>query len=236
MKHFLRPIYTSVIIVAILISATAVKSSATSSETLTKLTSAPVQLAFPEKTGTWPNQAAPATIYTWDNIKARVVDGVKIVYYKTATWGTVEADFDDFRTKIAATLNDDRGWKNANLRFVEVNSGYDLTVVLSDAAHLDFPGCSPTLSCTDSNRNYVIINDLRWRTGTDASKAHHMSQRDYQHMVINHEMGHWLGHHAHATGCTNGGPAPIMLQQSTGLRGCDSMNSWPLKEELWVSV
>jgi len=205
-------------------------------DTLDKLKMGEVRLEFPEKVGTWPNEPAPATKYTWDNIKARVVDGVKVVYYKTAVWGTVKADFTDFRAKVNETLNDKRGWSRANLRFVEVKSGYDLTVVLSDGAHLDFPGCSSALSCTDSNRNYVIINDERWRTGTEASRANNMNQRDYQHMVVNHEMGHWLGHHAHATGCSSGGPAPLMLQQSTGLRGCSSMNAWPLKEELWVKV
>ena len=203
---------------------------------LERLKSGEVRLDFPEKVGIWPNEPAPATKYTWDNIKARKVDGVKIIYYKTAVWGTVKADFTDFRAKVNESLNDKRGWSRANLRFVEVKSGYDLTVVLSDGPHLDFPGCSSALSCTDSNRNYVIINDERWRTGTEASRANNMSQRDYQHMVVNHEMGHWLGHHAHATGCSNGGLAPLMLQQSTGLRGCSSMNAWPLKEELWVKV
>ena len=203
----------------------------------TDLKSGELRLAFPKEVGSWPEAAAPATRYTWDNIKARIVNGKKIVYYKTAIWGKVEANFEDFRNKVAETLNDERGWSRANIRFVEVKSGYDLTIVLSDPGHLDFPGCSPKLSCTDSNRNYVIINDVRWRTGTDASNAHKMSQRDYQHMVVNHEMGHWMGHHTHTQRCSvNGGPAPIMLQQSSGLVNCGSMNPWPLKEELWVKI
>ncbi len=235
----MRKIKIAVLLI-VAVAATMVLATRTSADqvddVLDKLKAGEVRLDFPDKVGTWPNEPAPATKYTWDNIKARKVDGVKIVYYKTQIWGTVKADFTDFRTKVNETLNDKRGWSRANLRFVEVKNGYDLTVILSDGSHLDFPGCSSALSCTDSNRNYVIINDERWRTGTEASRANNMSQRDYQHMVVNHEMGHWLGHHAHATGCSNGGPAPLMLQQSTGLRGCSSMNPWPLKEELWVKV
>ena len=166
--------------------------------------------------------------------KAHEIDGVKVVYYKTLTWGTVVADFSDFRGKVEETLESEKGWSRAGLKFVEVKSGQDLNIILSDAASLDaLDGCSGDLSCTTWN-NEVIINDERWREGTEASRAANMSQRDYQHMVINHEVGHWLGHYQHETSCPSGGPAPIMLQQSTGLRGCDSFNAWPLDFELWT--
>ena len=149
-------------------------------------------------------------------------------------WGTVTADFNDFRTKVAQTLADARGWARAGVRFQEVDSGADFQIILSDPAHLDaLPGCSGDLSCTTWS-NQVIINDLRWLGGTPASNAAGVSQRDYQHMVVNHEVGHWLGHYNHIESCPNGGPAPIMLQQSTGLRGCDGFNSWPLDSELWT--
>ena len=32
----------------------------------------------------------------------------------------------------------------------------------------------------------------------------------------------------------DGEVAPIMLQQSTGLRNCGSFNPWPLEDELWT--
>ena len=158
----------------------------------------------------------------------------KQIYYKILQAGEVVADLADFRTKVAETLNDERGWRNAGLEFKEVESGQDLNIILADAATLDaISGCSGDLSCTTWD-NEVIINDLRWREGTATSQAAGVSERDYQHMVINHEVGHWLGHYSHLAGCTNGGPAPIMVQQSTGLRGCDSFNAWPLKEEWWT--
>jgi hypothetical protein len=81
----------------------------------------------------------------------------------------------------------------------------------------------------------VIINDVRWREGTEETVAGGMSQHDYQQMVINHEIGHWLGHYSHVEYCNaDGEVAPIMLQQSTGLRNCGSFNPWPLDDELWT--
>ena len=173
---------------------------------------------------------------TYNAIGPVGADGVKYIYYKTMVWGTVVADFEDFRTKVAETLSDARGWMRAGLRFVEVTEGQDLNVVLSDAVSLEgYNGyCSGSLSCT-SGFNEVIINDERWRLVTSETVSGGMSVRDYQNMVINHEMGHWLGHYQHIEACdVDGGVAPIMLQQSTGLRNCGEFNPWPLDSELWT--
>ena len=184
-----------------------------------------------------PKSANGTISSTTYNAVAHEIDGVKYVYYKTMVWGTVEADFDDFRTKVAETLNDSRGWVRAGLKFVEVSEGQDLNIILSDPASLNgYNGyCSSDLSCT-SGYNEVIINDVRWRQGTDVTTGvGAMSIRDYQNMVVNHELGHWLGHYQHVDSCTeNGGVAPIMLQQSTGLRNCGTFNPWPLDDELWI--
>ena len=195
----------------------------------------PVPDRFEEKISLAPAQNPNGTnSLSTGTAKGHEIDGVKVIYYKTLTWGNIVADFSDFKGKVKETLNDSRGWNRAGLKFVEVKSGQDLNIILSDAAHLDaLDGCSGDLSCTTWN-NEVIINDERWREGTEASRAANMSQRDYQHMVVNHEVGHWLGHYAHVESCPNGGPAPIMLQQSTGMRGCDSFNAWPLDFELWT--
>ncbi|MBR6505618.1 DUF3152 domain-containing protein [Candidatus Saccharibacteria bacterium] len=207
-------------------------------ELLKQLTSEPISIPTPTDFERWPE---PVYVYSGGTNTAstadatgHMVDGVKVIYYKTLVWGDVVADFSDFKAKVAETLNDSRGWVRAGLKFVEVSSGQDVNVILSDPASLGITaGCSSELSCT-TWANQVIINDVRWREGTDASRAGGMSARDYQHMVVNHEMGHWLGHYSHIEGCDAGGPAPIMLQQSTGLRGCDSFNAWPLDFELWT--
>ena len=69
--------------------------------------------------------------------------------------------------------------------------------------------------------------------GSDSYNALDVSLLSYRQMVINHEVGHFLGHNHIASCETDTGLAPIMLQQSTGLRGCTA-NSWPLPSELWV--
>ncbi|MBR3052090.1 DUF3152 domain-containing protein [Candidatus Saccharibacteria bacterium] len=209
-----------------------------------QLTAEEIMIPFPDSFERWPEPVTATrnggtnTASTGD-ARGHTVNGTKVIYYKTMVWGSVMADFGDFKTKVAETLNDPRGWMRAGLKFVEVTDGQDVNVILSDPASLGAtPGCSADLSCT-TWANQVIINDVRWREGTEASRAGGMDTRDYQHMVTNHEMGHWLGHYAHIDGCTTengfiGGPAPIMLQQSTGLRGCSSFNAWPLEAELWT--
>ena len=210
-----------------------------------KLTSEKISLKVPETIKLWPEKVAAAPAQTDDcnyagfnegntgSTKARIINCVKTIYYQVEVWGSVQADLNDFKAKVAETYKDPRGWSQI-VSFKEVSDGADLHLILSDAASLDAtPGCSGDLSCTTWS-NQVIINDERWREGTEASRNAGMSTRDYQHMVINHETGHWLGHYAHEESCPSGGPAPIMLQQSTGLRGCSSFNAWPLSWELWT--
>lgn len=132
-----------------------------------------------------------------------------------------------------ATLNDPRGWAQLGVRFQEVPSGGMFSLVLSQASLLPTysSGCSAQWSCRVGTK--VIINDDRWRYATSAWNQAGGGIRDYRHMVINHEVGHWLGHdHIPCGGA--GQPAPLMLQQSISLDGC-RFNPWPLGSELWTS-
>ncbi|MGH8993389.1 MAG: DUF3152 domain-containing protein, partial [Acidimicrobiia bacterium] len=88
--------------------------------------------------------------------------------------------------------------------------------------------CDRVWSCR-SGRN-VVINEDRWRGATPAWNEVGASLRDYRHMVVNHETGHWLGL-GHQTCGTAGAPAAVMQQQSMGLQGCTA-NPWPLPADL----
>ena len=157
-----------------------------------------------------------------------------LVTYDVSTRGDITGNLADFKKIIADTFADNRGWVRAGVKFEEVESGGKLHMVLASPAEVKAispSGCSDTLSCTV--KPYVLINDTRWMHGSDSYNALGVSLLSYRQMVINHEVGHFLGHNHIASCETDTGLAPIMLQQSTGVRGCTA-NSWPLPSELWV--
>ena len=149
------------VLVLIFVAAGAVAVGAMSKdEVANSLTAEKVSIPLPKGVLMWPEKKE--TVATTEGN-----DNVLTVKYKTVVWGDVVADFDDFKQKVAETLNDKRGWVRAGIKFEEVNSGQDLDVILSDPAHLEaLNGCSGELSCTTWN-NQVIINDVRWREGTE---------------------------------------------------------------------
>jgi len=154
------------------------------------------------------------------------------VNFDVSTRGSIKADPAEFSSIVESTLKDSRGWIRAGVKFNKVASGGRLHIVLASGAEIDkYAGCSAELSCTVYP--YVLINDIRWRNATTSYTSAGLSLNSYRQMVINHEVGHFLGHD-HTETCGPNGVAPVMLQQSTGLRGC-SGNSWPLNSELWVT-
>lgn len=151
------------------------------------------------------------------------------VTYDVSTKGAVTASFSEFKLLANQTLNDPRGWSRMNVRFVEVASGGQFSLILAEASQVGaYPGCSSDYSCRTGR--LVLINQDRWMGATSSWNQGGGSLRDYRHMVVNHETGHWLGHgHTQCGGA--GQPAPVMQQQSIDLQGC-SFNPWPLASEL----
>jgi len=155
----------------------------------------------------------------------------RVVTYDVATRGTIVANVSEFRLQANATLNDERGWARLGVSFQEVTSGGAFTLVLSEASQMTTfsPGCGTEYSCRAGR--YVIINQDRWLGATPSWNQAGGSLRDYRHMVVNHETGHWLGHdHVQCPGA--GQPAMVMQQQSISLQGC-TFNAWPMAAELW---
>lgn len=73
----------------------------------------------------------------------------------------------------------------------------------------------------------VVVNLKRWLQGSPTFSG---TPAEYRHLIINHEIGHEIGIRSHMTCPGPGKPAPVMMQQIKGLRGCVS-NAWPYDED-----
>jgi hypothetical protein len=161
---------------------------------------------------------------------AHRVDVRRTVTYHVETRGRITTSVKEFARLARQTYSDPRGWRGKGVRFVRVERGGSFTLVLAEASRV--PGFSSVCSSEWSCRvgRFVIINQTRWKHASPAWNRAHGALRDYRHMVVNHETGHWLGR-GHA-GCPGPGRlAPVMMQQSKGLDGC-RFNPWPTLGEL----
>ena len=66
----------------------------------------------------------------------------------------------------------------------------------------------------------VVINLKRWTQGSPS-----YAPGPYRDLVVNHEVGHFLGH-SHVSCPGDGKPAPVMQTQYYGMNGCVP-NTWP---------
>lgn len=150
--------------------------------------------------------------------------------YEVNSRGGIASDLNEFASLAAETLGSVLGWGQAGISFQRVASGGNFTLVLSSPDQMTTfsSGCDSTYSCNVGR--YVVINDERWRTATPSWNGAGGSLRDYRHMVVNHETGHWLGF-GHMQCPAVGAPAPVMQQQSISLQGC-AFNPWPTPVEV----
>jgi hypothetical protein len=135
-----------------------------------------------------------------------------------------------FEDVVVDTLTDRRGWGGAGaVRLRPTVGDGDFRVVLASPEAVDgaAEGCSARYSCRVGDT--VWINADRWERGTPTYQRAGESLLDYRRMVINHEVGHWLGF-GHEDCAAEGEPAPVMQQQSKDLQGCEA-NPWPLPDE-----
>lgn len=151
------------------------------------------------------------------------------VTYDVATRGRITTSVATFKRQAQETYADARGWRAGGIAFRPVPRGGDFTLVLAEASTLPSfgVGCSTMWSCRVGR--FVVINQDRWKFASPAWNQARAGRRDYRHLVVNHETGHWLGR-GHA-GCPGAGrPAPVMMQQSKGVEGC-RFNPWPTAAE-----
>lgn len=156
---------------------------------------------------------------------------LKTIKYAVVTKGAVEGSLDEFAASAAAAFADTNGWSlDGRVAFERVESGGDFTLALTAPSVMRSyaASCSPELSCRVGDN--ILINDARW---TGGSPSLDLPVERYRTMVVNHEVGHWLGIAEHPSCPGPGQPAYVMQQQSKGgaSLGACTPNEWPHDSE-----
>ncbi|MGZ4541254.1 MAG: DUF3152 domain-containing protein [Blastococcus sp.] len=167
-----------------------------------------------------------------------VVDGTSKVYgtgplqrFVVETEDGIGVNADAFAGAVLSTLADPRSWGHGGrMSFQRVGVAqaaakqYDFKVTLVSPGSMEIycpgVGTGGYTSCRYGDR--AVINLARWNTAVPDYQGDVATYRLY---VVNHEVGHALGHHHEF--CPGAGQvAPVMQQQTLGLKGC-TKNAWP---------
>ncbi|MEU8502373.1 DUF3152 domain-containing protein [Streptomyces lavendulae] len=147
----------------------------------------------------------------------------KVVRYRVDVEQGLGLDPQLFAEAVQRTLNDPRSWGHGGaMTFERVPAGEaDFVITLAS------PGTTGTwcaksgldttvdnVSCDSAATERVMINAFRWAQGSPTYGPDQMLA--YRQMLINHEVGHRLGH-GHVSCQTPGSLAPIMQQQTKSL-------------------
>jgi hypothetical protein len=149
-----------------------------------------------------------------------------LLRYTVAVEGGLGLDAREFAGAVEQVLGDPRSWgAGGRGSFARVSSGpVAFRVLLASPATTDRL-CAPLrtrgrYSCATGR--LAVVNSMRWLRG---AAAYDGELEDYRRYVVNHEVGHALGHdHAGCPG--RGRPAPVMMQQTKGVGACRAQ-PWP---------
>jgi hypothetical protein len=167
-----------------------------------------------------------------------VVDGSSQVYgrgqlrrFVVEVEDGIQVDGAGFARAVEQTLSDPRSWGHGGqMSFQRVGAAqaaarqYDFKVTLVSPGNMETycpgVGTGGYTSCRYGER--AVINLARWATAVPDYQGDIATYRQY---VVNHEVGHALGQgHQPCPGA--GQVAPVMQQQTLGLKGCRK-NAWP---------
>ena len=148
--------------------------------------------------------------------------------YKVEVEGGIDLSPSVAAHEISDILANPRGWTaDGHDGFQLVSSGSaDFVIKIATPNTVDaICGAAGLLTHGEVNCDVgstVVVNLKRWMLGSPEFKG---PIEGYRALIINHEVGHRIGH-GHE-GCPGPGKlAPVMMQQIKGLNGCKA-NEWP---------
>jgi hypothetical protein len=158
--------------------------------------------------------------------------------YRVAVENGLSTSAASFAAEVNGVLGDPRSWIAGNdVRFQQIGptGSPHFTVWLATPATAAILCASSGVDITQNGVPYtscragsnVVINADRYANGVPGYGA---SLDVYRGYMVNHEVGHWLGH-SHELCPAAGQPAPVMQQQTLDLQGCVA-NSWPYLDGL----
>jgi len=140
-------------------------------------------------------------------------------------------DREEIAAEVERTLFDERGWTSGGrLALRRVDSGpVSFRVTVASPETTDRL-CAPLvtrgrLSCFQGER--AVLNAWRWLEG---ASSYSRDLAGYRRYLVNHEVGHALGHAEHVPCPRPGAPAPVMMQQTLGVDACEP-SPWPTAAE-----
>lgn len=147
----------------------------------------------------------------------------RLVRYRVDVEKGIGLDPGLFADAVHKTLNDARSWAGRGaMTFERISTGEPEFVISlaspgTTAAWCAKSGLDTTVdnvSCDSASTQRVMINAFRWAQGAETFGPKAMYA--YRQMLINHEVGHRLGH-GHVSCRTPGALAPVMQQQTKSL-------------------
>ncbi|WP_437063522.1 DUF3152 domain-containing protein [Streptomyces sp. enrichment culture] len=155
-------------------------------------------------------------------------DGSKVRRFAVMVEEGTGVSADKAAREVEKILADERGWTADGVNAFQLVSEkpYDFVIDIASpdtADRICAEGDLDTrgeLNCDVGHK--VVVNLKRWLTGSPEFSG---PTSEYRALIVNHEVGHRIGH-GHE-GCPGPGkPAPAMMQQIYGLDGCEA-NAWP---------
>ncbi|MFJ8804563.1 DUF3152 domain-containing protein [Streptomyces sp. NPDC102490] len=174
----------------------------------------------------------PGTFVTARADGATVGTGSRVRRYKVLVEEGIDIRPSAAAAEISDVLADRRGWtREGTDSFRLVSSGsYDFVVKIATPGTVDrICGAAGLRTRGEVNCSVgtdVVVNLKRWVLGSPEFDG---PIHAYRALIVNHEVGHRIGR-GHETCPGAGRPAPAMMQQIKGLKGCVA-NAWPYDED-----